>query len=104
MRNFFVFMMVAQGTPMLYGGDEYLRTQLGNNNTYTPEADNPYSWHGWGAWLAKDEAVRMQDFVKNAIQFARITRTRSLPPTTTRWCPCGARPRWARPISPAASW
>ena len=52
MRNFFALMMVSQGTPMLYGGDEWLRTQLGNNNTYTPQADNPYSWHDWGAWEA----------------------------------------------------
>lgn len=71
MRNFFTMMMVAQGTPMLYGGDEWLRTQLGNNNTYTPEADNAYSWHDWGAWQSRDERVRMFDFVKNLTKFRK---------------------------------
>ena len=41
MRNFFTLMMVSQGTPMLYGGDEWMRTQLGNNNTYTPRGGQP---------------------------------------------------------------
>ncbi len=70
MRNFFVFMMIAHGTPMLYGGDEWMRTQLGNN-TYTPEADNPYSWFDWGVWQSKDERWRMFDFVKQAIRFRK---------------------------------
>ncbi|MBK7864088.1 MAG: glycosyl hydrolase [Archangiaceae bacterium] len=71
MRNFFTLMMISQGTPMLYGGDEWLRTQLGNNNTYTPEADNPYSWHDWGAWESRDERVRMFDFVKHITRFRK---------------------------------
>jgi len=71
MRNWFMAMAFSNGTPMLFGGDEWLRTQLGNNNTYTPEADNPYSWHDWGSWQAKDERWRMFDFVKNAMKFRR---------------------------------
>ncbi len=71
MRNFFTLLMVAHGTPMLFGGDEWLRTQLGNNNTYTPEADNPYSWHDWGAWQSRDERVRMFEFVKNMNRFRK---------------------------------
>jgi len=71
MRNLFTLMMVSQGTPMVYGGDEFLRTQLGNNNTYTVEADNPYSWHDWGAWEARDERVRMKDFVRQVIQLRK---------------------------------
>ncbi|CAH2058675.1 unnamed protein product [Thlaspi arvense] len=34
MRNFFVSLMVAQGVPMIYMGDEYGHTKGGNNNTY----------------------------------------------------------------------
>ncbi len=71
MRNFFTFLLVSHGTPMLYGGDEWMRTQLGNNNTYTPEADNPYSWHDWGAWPSRDDRVRMHDFVKEVIRFRK---------------------------------
>jgi glycogen operon protein len=71
MRNWFVAMMISNGTPMIFGGDEWLRTQLGNNNTYTPEADNAYSWHDWGAWQANDERWRMYDFVSKAIAFRK---------------------------------
>lgn len=71
MRNFFVAMMISHGTPLLFGGDEWMRTQLGNNNTYTPEADNPYSWFDWGSWQAKDERWRMHDFVRQAIRFRK---------------------------------
>ncbi|MGQ0506072.1 MAG: hypothetical protein ACT4TC_12225, partial [Myxococcaceae bacterium] len=71
MRNFFTLLLVAQGTPMIYGGDEWMRTQFGNNNTYTPEADNPYSWHDWGSWPSRDDRVRMFDFVKQMIKLRK---------------------------------
>ena len=57
--NWFLGLMLSHGTPMIFGGDEWERTQLGNNNTYTPEADNPYSWHDWGQWQAHDERWRL---------------------------------------------
>ncbi len=71
MRNWFLAMAFSHGTPMLFGGDEWARTQLGNNNTYTPEADNSYSWHDWGQWQAQDDRWRLYDFVKKALQFRR---------------------------------
>jgi isoamylase len=71
MRDLFLGMMISHGTPMVFGGDEWMRTQLGNNNTYTPEADNAYSWHDWGAWQGVDERQRMRDFVKQAIRFRK---------------------------------
>ena len=61
-RNLLVAMMIAPGTPMLLGGDEWMRTQLGNNNAYTTGADNPFNWFDWGAWTASPERVRMHDF------------------------------------------
>jgi glycogen operon protein len=100
MRDFFTLIVVAQGTPMIEGGDEWMRTQLGNNNTYTPEADNPYSWHDWGAWLARDEKNRMHDFVKNVLQF-RKDHAWALAPTDygqvvpTWLSPTGGTPDWA---------
>ncbi|MBS2025791.1 MAG: glycosyl hydrolase, partial [Deltaproteobacteria bacterium] len=69
MRNLFTAMMVAQGTPMILGGDEWMRTQLGNNNAYSTESDNPYNWYDWGAWQANDEKTRMHDFVRKLTQF-----------------------------------
>jgi glycogen operon protein len=36
---------MSQGTPMLLGGDEFGRTQSGNNNAYCQ--DNEISWFDW---------------------------------------------------------
>ena len=44
-RNFIANLLLSQGTPMLLGGDEIGRTQLGNNNAYCQ--DNEISWFDW---------------------------------------------------------
>jgi len=44
-RNFVVTLMLSQGAPMLYAGDEISRTQQGNNNAYCQ--DNALSWIDW---------------------------------------------------------
>jgi isoamylase len=71
MRNLFVAMMVSHGSPMLYGGDEWMRTQLGNNNAYTTGGDNEFNWFDWGAWEANDEKHRMHDFVRQLTRFRK---------------------------------
>ncbi|MEO7589149.1 MAG: glycogen debranching protein GlgX [Arachnia sp.] len=43
--NLMATQVLAQGTPMLVAGDEFGRTQLGNNNAYCQ--DNPLSWVNW---------------------------------------------------------
>jgi isoamylase len=45
MRNFFATLFLSQGVPMLQAGDEFARTQLGNNNAYCQ--DNEISWVDW---------------------------------------------------------
>ena len=45
MRNFFSTLLVSQGIPMICGGDEVARTQMGNNNAYCQ--DNELSWTHW---------------------------------------------------------
>jgi glycogen operon protein len=44
-RNFLTTLFFSQGVPMLLGGDELGRTQLGNNNGYCQ--DNKISWYDW---------------------------------------------------------
>jgi isoamylase len=44
-RNCLATLLLAQGTPMLLGGDEFGRTQRGNNNSYCQ--DNEISWVDW---------------------------------------------------------
>jgi glycogen operon protein len=45
-RNLLTTLFVSQGVPMLLGGDELGRTQLGNNNAWCQ--DNEISWYDWG--------------------------------------------------------
>lgn len=70
-RNFFAFMLFSQGSPMILGGDEYMRSQYGNNNAYSDSADNEYNWFRWGDWLSDDNRVRMHDFVRSAIKIRK---------------------------------
>lgn len=45
LRNFFATLLLSQGTPMMLAGDEFGRTQHGNNNAYAQ--DNEISWLDW---------------------------------------------------------
>jgi glycogen operon protein len=71
MRNFFMAMLLSHGTPMLLGGDEWLRTQFGNNNAYSGSADNHWNWLAWGSWTPRPERARMHDFVRKLIRFRK---------------------------------
>ncbi len=44
-KNFLTTLMLSLGTPMLLGGDEFGRTQQGNNNAYCQ--DSALSWYDW---------------------------------------------------------
>ncbi|MGH2920398.1 MAG: glycogen debranching protein GlgX [Solirubrobacteraceae bacterium] len=44
-RNFMTTLLLSQGVPMLLGGDEFGRTQRGNNNAWCQ--DNEISWFDW---------------------------------------------------------
>ncbi len=45
MRNLLATLLLSQGTPMILAGDEFGRTQHGNNNAYCQ--DNALSWIDW---------------------------------------------------------
>jgi isoamylase len=66
-RNFWCSLMFAQGSPMISGGDEIGRTQLGNNNAYCQ--DNEVSWHHWD--LSPDDA-QFFEFAQRAVQYRKI--------------------------------
>ena len=44
-RNFLATLLLSAGVPMLLGGDEFCRTQGGNNNAYCQ--DDEISWFDW---------------------------------------------------------
>ena len=45
MKNFMTLLMISQGVPLVSQGDEFGRTQNGNNNAYCQ--DNEISWVDW---------------------------------------------------------
>jgi glycogen operon protein len=62
-RNFLATLMLSQGVPMLTGGDEFSRSQRGNNNCYCQ--DNELTWYDWNL----DECrKRLRDFTGHLIQ------------------------------------
>lgn len=63
-KNIMATMLLSQGTPMLLGGDEFRRTQNGNNNAYCQ--DSPMTWINWNLKETYSEVFR---FVKYAIEF-----------------------------------
>ncbi len=52
MRNMLATLFLSRGTPMLLAGDEFARTQNGNNNAYCQ--DNEISWLDWNAIGAEE--------------------------------------------------
>jgi glycogen operon protein len=58
-RNMLATLLLSQGTPMLLAGDEFGRTQNGNNNAYCQ--DNEISWLNWDI---KDKGKHLIEFVK----------------------------------------
>jgi len=73
MRNLLTGLFISHGTPMLLGGDEWMRTQFGNNNAYSTWADNEWNWFRWGEWqsITSRNRHRMHDFVRELIAFRR---------------------------------
>ncbi len=59
MRNLLATLILSQGIPMLQAGDEFARTQHGNNNAYCQ--DNEISWVDWRLCEANRDLV---DFVR----------------------------------------
>lgn len=62
-RNFLTTLMMSQGTPMLCSGDEFGRTQHGNNNAYCQ--DNTLSWLNWQDTV--DNYALLLSFTRNLI-------------------------------------
>src|SRR6266576_3032420 len=65
-RNFLITLFLSQGVPMLSGGDEWGRTQNGNNNAYCQ--DNEISWFNWERDEKQNQFV---EFTRKLIQLRR---------------------------------
>jgi glycogen operon protein len=66
MKNYACYLLFASGTPMILGGDEFARSQRGNNNAYCQ--DNEISWFDWAA---ASRNADLFEFFRKAIAFTR---------------------------------
>jgi glycogen operon protein len=67
-RALLATVLFSAGTPMLLGGDEFGRTQHGNNNAYCQ--DNEVSWTDW-AIAASPDGQSLIDYVARLIAIRR---------------------------------
>ncbi len=65
-KNALCSLLFSFGTPMLLGGDEFARTQKGNNNAYCQ--DNTINWYNW---KYKDSSKEFFEFCRKAIAFRK---------------------------------
>lgn len=73
-KNAFLMLLLSQGTPMIYAGDEFGHTCRGNNNPYCQ--DNEISWLNWNLVKKNKEIL---EFVKEVIQFRKAHPILHLP-------------------------
>ena len=67
MRNMLATLFLSRGTPMLLGGDEFARSQGGNNNAYCQ--DNEITWFDWEA--IGPDARAQAEFVRKLLMIRR---------------------------------
>jgi len=65
-RNFLTTLLLSRGVPFLLAGDEFGRTQQGNNNSYCQ--DNVINWIDWSTLDSESDFL---EFVKTLIAFRK---------------------------------
>jgi len=93
-KNLLLTLFISRGVPMLLSGDEFRRTQRGNNNAYCQ--DNETSWCDWGQL---EEHQEIYHFVRGMIAFRRahpvLSEEKFYMDAQVRWlAPSGKRPDW----------
>lgn len=66
MRNAFFLLLMGQGTPCIYAGDEFANSQKGNNNAYCQ--DNIIGWLDWKNLTKEKELF---EYVKHLISLRK---------------------------------
>lgn len=116
-RNMLATLFLSQGTPMLLGGDEFGRTQNGNNNAYCQ--DNEINWFNWQSITSSHKALQKftQRVIKLRSNFSLLTSQRYIhrhdEPVKdmswcVRWCNRYGEPmkdaQWAEPHAHSVGW
>ena len=93
-KNFLLTLFISRGVPMLLGGDEFRRTQGGNNNAYCQ--DNETSWYNWRFLESHQEIFR---FTRGMIAFRRLH-----PVLSKKQFYTGAEIEWFGPRGGSPNW
>ncbi|MEO8338636.1 MAG: glycogen debranching protein GlgX, partial [Nitrospirota bacterium] len=96
-KNFLLTLFISRGVPMLLGGDEFRRTQGGNNNAYCQ--DNETSWCDWTQLERHQELYR---FTRGMIAFRQahpmLSTEHFYTDAEIQWFgPHGGLPHWTDP-------
>jgi glycogen operon protein len=96
-KNFLLTLAIARGVPMLQAGDEFRRSQRGNNNAYCQ--DNETSWVDWSLLNQHQEIFR---FARAVLAFRRahgvLSREAFYADRDIAWFnPAGRVPDWLDP-------
>ncbi|HEY7168874.1 MAG TPA: glycogen debranching protein GlgX [Candidatus Binatia bacterium] len=96
-KNFLLTLAIARGVPMLLGGDEFRRSQRGNNNAYCQ--DNETSWVDWSYRQRNGEIFR---FARGVLAMRRahpvLRREAFYSEGEIQWFnPGGKQPDWSDP-------
>jgi len=96
-KNFLLTLLLSHGVPMLLGGDEFRRTQRGNNNAYCQDNET-----GWCLWDRLDDHGNIHRFVKELIAARQahppLSHAGFYSDKDLEWIgPHGQPPRWDDP-------
>ena len=96
-KNFLLTLLLSHGVPMLLGGDEFRRTQGGNNNAYCQDSEV-----GWWLWDRREEHAEIHRFTRELISARKahspLRHAGFYSDDTLHWIgPGGESPRWDDP-------
>ncbi|MEF8865919.1 MAG: glycogen debranching protein GlgX [Salinibacter sp.] len=96
-KNFLLTLLLSHGVPMLLGGDEFRRTQFGNNNAYCQ--DNEIGWWLWDRRETHDEMHRFtRELIAARKAYAPLRHAGFYTDEALRWIgPDGQPPAWDDP-------
>ena len=66
MKNAMCMVMLSQGVPLIYAGDEFGNSQNGNNNAYCQDNET-----GWVDWSALNKNRKFFNYVTELIEFRK---------------------------------
>ncbi len=93
-KNMIATLLVSRGVPLFLGGDEFRRSQQGNNNAFCQ--DNEISWYDWGLLEKNREVFRFtSEMIRFRKRHAALTEVRFYTDREITWYNWdGGSPDW----------